>query len=77
MDNSRYQRHQPLLYLHRIRVEEGVKPTRQAQRRLNHLMMKVVKKEILKFLDVGIIFSISDSPRVSPKQIVPKKAKIT
>ncbi|XP_071914078.1 uncharacterized protein [Coffea arabica] len=52
----------PAVCMHRIRLEEDAKPVRQAQRRLNPLMMEVVKKEILKLLDVGIIFAISDSP---------------
>ena len=34
-----------LVCMHRIRLEKGVKPVRQAQRRLNPLMMEVVKKE--------------------------------
>ncbi|XP_027120412.2 uncharacterized protein [Coffea arabica] len=56
----------PSLCMHQIRLEEDAKPVRQAQRRLNPLMMEVVKKEILKLLEVGIIFAISDSPWVSP-----------
>ncbi|CAN6583732.1 unnamed protein product [Malus baccata var. baccata] len=40
---------------------EGAKPTREAQRRLNPLMMEVVKKEVIKLLDVGIIYHISNS----------------
>nr|XP_027097521.1 uncharacterized protein LOC113717071 [Coffea arabica] len=52
----------PAICMHRIRLEDNAKPVRQAQRRLNPLMMEVVKKEILKLLDVGIIFAISDSP---------------
>ncbi|XP_027165915.1 uncharacterized protein LOC113765866 [Coffea eugenioides] len=67
----------PAVCTHWIRLEEGAKPIRQAQRRLNPLMMEVVKKEILKLLDVGIIFAISDSPWVSPVQVVPKKAGVT
>nr|XP_027076975.1 uncharacterized protein LOC113700718 [Coffea arabica] len=67
----------PAVCMHRIRLEEDTKPVLQAQRRLNHLMMEVVKKEILKLLDVGIIFPISDSPWVSPVQVVPKKAGVT
>ncbi|XP_071923067.1 uncharacterized protein [Coffea arabica] len=63
--------------MHRIRLEEDVKPVRQTQRRLNPLMMEVVKKEILKLLDVGIIFAISDSPWLSPVQVVSKKAGVT
>nr|XP_027120356.1 uncharacterized protein LOC113737306 [Coffea arabica] len=67
----------PAICMHRIRLDEDAKPVRQAQRRLNPLMMEVVKKEILKLLDVGIIFAISDSPWVSPIQVVPKKAGVT
>ncbi|CAN6486633.1 unnamed protein product [Victoria cruziana] len=40
-------------------------------------MKEVVKKEIIKWLYAGIIFSISDSEWVSPVQIVPKKAGLT
>nr|GEU42136.1 retrovirus-related Pol polyprotein from transposon TNT 1-94 [Tanacetum cinerariifolium] len=34
---------------------------------------EVVKKEVIKLLDAGIIYPISDSPWVSPLQVVPKK----
>ena len=37
-------------------------------------MKEVVKKEVVKWLDVGIIYPISDSQWVSPTQIVPKKS---
>ncbi|XP_071906754.1 uncharacterized protein [Coffea arabica] len=67
----------PSLCMHRIRLENDAKPVRQAQRRLNPLMMEVVKKETLKLLEVGIIFAISDSPWVSPIQVDPKKAGVT
>ncbi|XP_071933264.1 uncharacterized protein [Coffea arabica] len=67
----------PSIYMHRIRLEEDAKPVRQAQRRLNPLMMEAVKKEILKLLDVGVIFLISDSPWVSPIQVVLKKIEVT
>ena len=39
--------------------------------------MEVVKKEVLKLLQVGIIYPISDSKWVSPVQVVPKKTGIT
>ncbi|XP_071902547.1 uncharacterized protein [Coffea arabica] len=52
----------PAICMHRIRLDEDAKPVRQAQRKLNPLMMEVVKKEILNLLDVGIIFAISDNP---------------
>ncbi|XP_062088504.1 uncharacterized protein LOC133795068 [Humulus lupulus] len=67
----------PSMCMHRILLEEGSKPTREAQRRLNPPMMEVVKKEILKLLSVGIIYPISDSQWVSPVQVVPKKSGIT
>ncbi|KAK8945147.1 hypothetical protein KSP39_PZI008540 [Platanthera zijinensis] len=40
-------------------------------------MREVVKKEIIKWLDAGIIYPISDSRWVSPIQCVPKKGGIT
>jgi hypothetical protein len=40
-------------------------------------MKQVVKAEVLKLLDVGIIYLISDSQWVSPTQVVPKKFGIT
>ncbi|CAN6552415.1 unnamed protein product [Malus baccata var. baccata] len=40
-------------------------------------MMEVVKKEIIKLLDCGVIYPISDSRWVSPVQCVPKKSGVT
>ncbi|KAM0989566.1 hypothetical protein ACFX2A_013621 [Malus domestica] len=40
-------------------------------------MMEVVKKEIIKLLDCGVIYPISDSRWVSPVQVVPKKFGVT
>ncbi|KAM1391914.1 hypothetical protein ACFX2I_019571 [Malus domestica] len=67
----------PTTCMHRIFLEEGAKPTREAQRRLNPPMMEVVKKEIIKLLDCGVIYPISDSRWVSPVQVVPKKSVVT
>ena len=61
----------PLICTHRIHLEEDVKPSRQPQRRLNQIMKEVVKKEVLKLLDVGVIYPIADSKWVSPTQVVP------
>ncbi|KAH9704917.1 hypothetical protein KPL70_011661 [Citrus sinensis] len=47
------------------------------QRMLNLIMKEVVKKEIIKWLDAGVIYPISDSSWVSPVQCVPKKGEIT
>ena len=67
----------PSTCMHRILLEEGVKPSRQPQRRLNPPMMEVVKKEVLKLLQADMIFPISDCQWVSPTQFVPKKGGIT
>ena len=50
---------------------------RQPQRRLNPHMQEVVRAEVLKLLQDGIIYPISDSTWVSPTQVVPKKSGIT
>ena len=67
----------PLICTHRIHLEEDVKPFRQPQRRLNPIMKEVVKKEVLKLLDVGVIYPIADNKWVSPTQVVPKKSRVT
>ncbi|RVW26788.1 Retrovirus-related Pol polyprotein from transposon opus [Vitis vinifera] len=58
-------------------MEEEAKPIRQFQRRLNPHLQEVVRPEVLKLLQAGIIYPISDSPWVSPTQVVPKKSGIT
>ena len=40
-------------------------------------MHEVVKKEVVKWLDAGIIYLISNSKWISPTQVVPKKSGIT
>ncbi|XP_056692220.1 uncharacterized protein [Spinacia oleracea] len=40
------------------------------QRRLNPIMQDVVKAEVVKFLDAGIVYAIADSKRVSPVQML-------
>ncbi|XP_071739034.1 uncharacterized protein [Rutidosis leptorrhynchoides] len=67
----------PSVCMHRIVTDPEVKPARDTQRKLNPNMQEVVKKEVLKWLDAGIIFPISDSQWVNPTQTVPKKAGIT
>ena len=67
----------PSLCTHRILLEEDSHPSREAQRRLNPKVWDIVKDEILKWLNAGIIHPISDSPWVSLVHVVPKKAGIT
>ena len=56
----------PIICTHKILLEAEYKPTVQPQRRLNPTLKEVVKKEVLKLLDSGIIYPISDSKWVSP-----------
>ncbi|PIN12235.1 DNA-directed DNA polymerase [Handroanthus impetiginosus] len=67
----------PSFCMHKILLEDDQKPSVESQRRLNPIMKEVVKKEIIKWLDAGIIYPISDSSWVSPVQCVPKKGGIT
>ena len=50
---------------------------RQPQRRLNPHMQEVVRAEVLKLLQVGIIYPISNGTWVSLTQVVPKKSGMT
>nr|GEV92265.1 reverse transcriptase domain-containing protein [Tanacetum cinerariifolium] len=47
---------------HRILMEEDFEPVVQHQRRVNPKIHDVIKQEVLKFLDAGLIYPISDSP---------------
>ncbi|GJZ52555.1 reverse transcriptase domain-containing protein [Tanacetum coccineum] len=67
----------PSFCKHKIQLLDDKKPVVQKQRRLNPNMQEVVKKEIVKLLDTGIIYPIADSPWVSPIHCVPKKGGIT
>ncbi|XP_070665017.1 uncharacterized protein [Malus domestica] len=67
----------PTTCMHTILLEEGAKPTKEAQRRLNPLMMEVVKKVVIKLLDVGIIYPISDSKWVSLVQVILKRSRVS
>ena len=67
----------PSMCMHRILLEDGHKPLVEAQRRLNPTMKEVVRKEVLKWLDAGVIYPISDSAWVSLVQVVPKRGGTT
>ena len=67
----------PYMCMHRILLEDGHKPSVEAHRRLNPTMKEVVRKEVLKWLDTGVIYPIFDSAWVSPVQVVPKKGGTT
>ncbi|XP_070054300.1 uncharacterized protein [Nicotiana tomentosiformis] len=63
----------PTFCMHKIKLEDGSKLSIEHQRRLNEAMQEVVKKEIIKWLDAGVFYFISDSSWTSPVQCVPKK----
>ncbi|GJW98806.1 reverse transcriptase domain-containing protein [Tanacetum coccineum] len=67
----------PSFCKHKIQLLDDKKPIVQKQRGLNLNMQEVVKEEIVKLLDTGIIYPIADSPWVSPIHYVPKKGGIT
>nr|GEX74634.1 retrovirus-related Pol polyprotein from transposon 17.6 [Tanacetum cinerariifolium] len=60
-------------YTHKILIEDDYKLVVQSQRRVNPKIHDVIKKEVIKFLDAGMIYPISDSSWVSLIHCVPKK----
>ena len=66
----------PTICMHKILLEENEKTSVEHQRRLNPVMKEVVIKEVLKWMNSGFIYAISDSPWVSSIHVVPKKVWI-
>ncbi|GKF18426.1 hypothetical protein Tco_0063344, partial [Tanacetum coccineum] len=62
---------------HKILMEEDYKPAVQHQRRVNPKIHDVIKKEVEKLIDAGLIYPISDSPWVSLVHCVLKKGGFT
>nr|GEX21220.1 reverse transcriptase domain-containing protein [Tanacetum cinerariifolium] len=67
----------PRFCTHKILMEEDYKPSVQSQRWVNLKIHEVINKEVIKLLDAGMTYPISDSPWVSPIYYVPKKGGIT
>nr|GFD00960.1 reverse transcriptase domain-containing protein [Tanacetum cinerariifolium] len=67
----------PEFCTHKILIEEDFEPVVQHQRRVNPKIHNVIKNEVLKLFDAGLIYPISDSPWVSPVHCVPKKGGFT
>lgn len=67
----------PSTVMHKILMEDDSRPSINAQRRLNPHIKEVVRKEVVKWLDARVAYSISDSSWVSPVQVVPKKRGMT
>ena len=67
----------PSICMHKILLNHNAKTSIEHQRRLNLVMKEVVIKEVLKWLNAGFIYAISDSSWVSPIHVVPKKGGFT
>nr|GEV53369.1 reverse transcriptase domain-containing protein [Tanacetum cinerariifolium] len=67
----------PEFYTHKILMEEDFESAVQHQRRVNPKIHDVIKQEVIKLIDVGLIYPIYDSPWVSPVHCVPKKDGFT
>jgi len=67
----------PTLCQHKINMEPDAKPVVDHQRHLNPKMKEVVRTEILKLLEEGILYHIANSRWVSPVHCVPMKGGIT
>ena len=67
----------PSICMHKILLNDNAKNSIEHQRRLNPMMKKVVRKEVLKWLNAGFIYAISNSSWVSLAHVVPKKGGFT
>nr|GEW89401.1 reverse transcriptase domain-containing protein [Tanacetum cinerariifolium] len=67
----------PEFCTHKILMEGDFEPAVQHQRRVNPKIHDVIKQEVLKLLNAGLIYPIYDSPWVSPVHCVPKKGGFT
>lgn len=62
--------------MHKTILEEDFKASREHNRRINLIMGDVVKKEVLKLLEDGMIYPNSDSQWVILVHVVPKKGGV-
>ena len=67
----------PSIFMNKILLEDNAKTSIEHQRRLNPVMKDVARKEMLKWLNAGFIYAISDSSWVSLVHVVPKKGGFT
>nr|GEZ03020.1 reverse transcriptase domain-containing protein [Tanacetum cinerariifolium] len=67
----------PEFCTHKILMEEDFEPAVQHQRRVNPKIHDVIKQEVIKLLNAGLIYPIFDGPWVSPVHCVPKKGGFT
>lgn len=67
----------PSICMHKIMLVDDYKPSTKHHRWLNPNIKKVIKKEVLELMEVGITYPISDSKWASLIQVVPKKGEMT
>nr|GEW58000.1 reverse transcriptase domain-containing protein [Tanacetum cinerariifolium] len=67
----------PEFFTHKILMKVDFEPAVQHQRRVNPKIHDVIKQEVIKLLEAGLIYLISDSPWVSLVHCVPKKGGFT
>nr|GEV16859.1 reverse transcriptase domain-containing protein [Tanacetum cinerariifolium] len=68
----------PVIISKELKDQEKIRPFKvQHQRRVNSKIHEVIKKEVIKLLDAGLIYPISDRPWVSPVCFVPKMGGMT
>jgi hypothetical protein len=58
-------------------MDQDTKPIQENQQRLNNAMREVVKMDVLKVLNAGVIYLVSDGEWVSPVQVLPKNGGMT
>ncbi|GJZ95385.1 hypothetical protein Tco_0667719 [Tanacetum coccineum] len=74
---SYYRVNEPNFCSHKILMEEDYEPAVQHQRRVNPKIHDVIKKEVEKLLDAGLILPLSDSLGWSPVHCVQRKDGMT
>ena len=67
----------PSICMHKILLNDNEKNSIEHQRRLNPVMEEVVRKDVMKWLNAGFIYAISDSSWVSSVHVVTKKGGFT
>jgi hypothetical protein len=67
----------PSVVMYKIHLGEDAKPSMEPQRRVKPTMQEVVRAEVIKLLDAGIIYPISDNKWVSSINVMPKRAGVT
>ena len=62
----------PFICMHKILLNDDARTSIEHHRRLNSMMKDVVINEVLKWLNAGFIYAISDNLWVSLVHVVPK-----